>query len=127
MRWFGACHRFESRPRPSIQVPATRRRTALALGLRPRPGYVNGQPWKARELRLLGKMSDDELAARADGIGGAGAAAESQNTDRQGPAERGVMCAMLTGHHRDLTSLFYPPSLTARTASSGLSVRRPST
>ena len=40
-----------------------RRQTAKELGLRPvqRPG---GRPWTAKELRLLGTMPDDELAAR---------------------------------------------------------------
>jgi hypothetical protein len=41
-----------------------RRRTALELGLRPRPGHVNGRRWTKRDKALLGTMWDGELAAR---------------------------------------------------------------
>jgi hypothetical protein len=41
-----------------------RRRPALELGLRPRPGHVNGRSWTRKEKALLGTMPDGELATR---------------------------------------------------------------
>lgn len=48
-----------------------RRRIALEQGRRPIPGYVNGRPWTASELSLLGTVPDSELAAKIDRTPGA--------------------------------------------------------
>ena len=57
----GAARRGVKLPEDQVE---RRRRTARELGLRPRPGHVNGWPWSEEELALLGKPPDDEVARR---------------------------------------------------------------
>jgi hypothetical protein len=53
---------------PGVKLPPEqverRRRTALALGLRPEPPHVGGRPWTQEELAMLGKLPDDVVVAR---------------------------------------------------------------
>jgi hypothetical protein len=60
-RELGAGLRGKKLPADEVE---RRRRTALELGLRPRPGHINGRPWTRKEKALLGTMPDGELAAR---------------------------------------------------------------